>query len=380
MDNSLQAKIKMQNEAEEAIRKANYYAAIIVTVGGGKGKIMLDMVKELIAAGKVKSVLYLCDNRRLRDSESDGFPGEIEKWGNEKMKSMIHLECYQTACKWVDKKYDLVLGDEIDFAITPKYILSIQNNKFKYMILVSGTLSLEKKLVLQKIAPIVYRFNTVNAEDAGVVNKTDYYKYNYRMSESECKTYNTLTKKISILTAAGASFGDPDLDFWIRKRKHFLNAMDTSQAHCRKLMNSVWQANHNNRLIIFCELTDQADKICKHSYHGKNEKDDNLGKFQRKEISCLSVVAKIKRGINLKDANVAIFEAFSGSSTEWEQRNGRMKRLALSKVAKVIFMVPWHSIVDKETGETKWKPTVVENWLNRATENIHNMTFKNLKL
>lgn len=379
MDKSLQARIKMQGEAEDAIRRAKYIAAIIVTVGGGKGKIMLDIVKELIAAGKVKSVLYLCDSRRLRDSDQDGFPAEIEKWGDTKMKSMITLECYQTVRKWEGRKFDLLLADEVDFAITPEYIKGILNNEFKYKVLVSGTLSLEKKLVLQKIAPIVYRFQTVAAEDAGVINKSDYFVYNYKMNESECKQYNTLTKKISILIAAGATFEDKDLMFWIRKRKQFLNSLDSSHLNCRKIMQWLWNRDRNNRVVIFSELTPQADRLCKHSYHGKNEKEDNLSKFQSGEISAIAVVAKIKRGINLKNANVAIFEGFSGSSTEWEQRNGRMKRLALSKVATIIFMVPWVSKVD-EDGTITWKPTVVRSWIDKATVNISNINFKPLKL
>jgi|GEM_PF-2435159 len=374
------AREQNQERAKEAVRKANYIASVIMSVGSGKGKMMLDLVKELIEAGKVKSVLYLCDNRRLRDSEEDGFPGEIEKWGNEKMKAMIHLECYQTVCKWQDRSYDLVLADEVDYAITPVYIKSLLNNKYKYKILVSGTLSLEKKRVLEKIAPIVYRFTTVDAENAGVINKTDYYKYHYKMTEGECKLYNTYTGKIASLAAIGTPFEDKEYIFWIRKRKQFLNSLTSSQEHCRKIMQAMYSKDKSNRMVIFCELTTQADAICKYSFHGKNEEDDNLSKFQSGAINALSVVAKIKRGINLKRANVAIFEGLSSSSTEWEQRNGRMKRLQLDETATVIFIIPWYTKKDRRTGEISWTPTVVEKWINKATENISNMNWKNLKL
>lgn len=384
MDNTMKARIKMQGEAKTEIRKANYNAAIIVTVGGGKGKIMLDLAMELIAAGKVKSILYLCDNRRLRDSKKEGFPAEIEKWGDEKLKSMTTLSCYQTACKWIDEEFDLVLGDEIDFAITPRYWLSILNNKFKYKILLSGTLSLDKKLVLTKTVPIVYRFNTVDAEEAEVVNKTKYYIYNYKLSESESRTYESYTKKITALMKAEVGFEDKDLQFWTRKRKHFLNALDSSVTHCKKIKAWIWENGkrhkRKNRTVIFCELTEQADKVCKWSYHGGNEQTDNLAKFQNEEIDSLSVVAKIKRGINLKKANIAIFESFNGSTTEWEQRNGRMKRLKQSEIAIVIFMVPYYQTIDRETSELIWKPTVARDWLTKATKNITNIIFENLKL
>ena len=369
----------MQEQAKNAIRFADYMASIIVTVGGGKGKVMLDIARELVDAGKVKSILYVCDSTRLRDSDTEGFPAEIEKWGDDKLKKMITLECYQTTRKWEGRKFDLILGDEVDFAITKEYIKVFLNNEFKYKLLVSGTLSDAKWQILQKIAPIVYTFKTDAAEDAGVINKSEYFIYNYKMNDGECVEYNKLTRKIKILYAAGATFDDSDYMFWIRKRKFFLNSLDSSFVHCRKIMGSVYQENKNNRLVIFCELTPQADRVCKYSYHGKNEKEDNLSKFQSGEINAISVVAKIKRGINLKKANVAIFESFSGSSTEWEQRNGRMKRLALSEVAKIIFMVPWFKVVDEEGNET-WKPTVAREWINRATVNLPNIQFKNLKL
>jgi superfamily II DNA or RNA helicase len=377
---ALQARMTMQEIAKNNIRFASYNASVIVTVGGGKGKIMLDIANELVTAGKVKSILYVCDSTRLRDSDSEGFPAEIEKWGDSKLKKIITLECYQTTRKWEGKKFDLILGDEVDFAITTEYIKVFLNNEFKYKLLVSGTLSDPKREVLEKIAPIVYEFKTVAAEKAGVINKSEYYLYNYQMTDAECTQYNKLTKTIGILAAAGATFEDKDYMFWIRKRKHFLNSLESSYLHTRKVMKWLYNQNKNHRMVIFCELTPQADRVCKYSFHGKNEKDDNLTKFQNGEINALSVVAKIKRGINLKNADVAIFEGFSGSSTEWEQRNGRMKRLALTEVAKIIFLIPWCKKYDHE-GEFKgWKPTVVRDWIERATTNISNIEFKTLKL
>lgn len=386
MDKSLESRIRMQEEAKAAVRSAKYNSAILVTVGGGKGKIMIDLAMELVEKYKIKRILYLCDSQRLRDSEKDGFPAEIEKWGNPQLNKMITRVCYQAAYKWVGKDYDLVLADEVDVAISPKLVRVFLNNNFRFKILVSGTLAEKKKITLQQIAPVVYRFSTSDAEDKGVVNKTKYYVYNYKMTDEESAKYKNFNKKMSfILADAGGKKGQLDkhsaeeLKYVTLARKQYLANLDSSYIHTRRVLASIYGKRPDSRVIVFSELTRQADRVCKHSYHGGNEKIDNLKKFQDGEINALSVVSKIKRGINLKNANVAIFEALSSSSTEFEQRNGRMKRLKTSDIAVVIFMIPWYKTKDSD-GNVVWKETVVKKHMLSATNNLRNFDLKTLKL
>lgn len=376
---ALGAKIKNQEECKEAVRNSGYKASFLSTVGSGKGKIFIDLAQELFNAGKIKNILYLCDNRRLRDSDKDGFPGELDKWGSPELKAAVRLECYQTTFRWSNQIFDLVIADEIDYAITPSYVKFFQNNKWKYIIAASGTLTPEKKKVLVTIAPLVFKLSMSDAEDKGVVNKTNYWLYNFKMTESESRTYQSLTRKIAVLMAAEVNFDDPDMQFWLRKRKHFLNLLDSSHNHCRKILKHIYDKDSSNRVIIFCELTSQADRVCKHSFHGKNEDDDNLTKFQNGEINAMSVVSKIQRGINLKKSNYAIFESMSGSTTKLEQKAGRFKRLGIDEVAQVIFMCPYYFEIKKDKTPV-WKPTVVKSWIEKATKNIFNLNLKILKL
>jgi len=378
-DKALAARIANQEECKRKVRDANYKAAFLSTVGSGKGKIFIDLAMELFNAGKIKNVLYLCDNTRLRD-EVDGFPGELKKWGTPEFNKIVQLECYQTVYKWKNKHFDLVIGDEIDFAITPAYVQFFVNNKWNYIILASGTLTPEKRKVLVEIAPIVHRLSMVDAEEAGVVNQTNYFVYNFKMSDSESRTYESYTRKIAALIQAEVPFDDPDMQLWLRKRKFFLNALESSYIHCRKIMQSYYHQDNNNRMVIFCELTSQADRVCKYSFHGGNEDSGNLEKFQSGEINAISVVSKIQRGINLKNANIAIFESMSGSATKFEQKGGRMKRLAIDEVATVIFMVPWFKRINSRTGEVTWKETVVRSWVDKATKNIPGLKLQTCKL
>jgi superfamily II DNA or RNA helicase len=375
---SLQARVKMQDEAKAAVRLAGYIASLLITVGGGKGKIMIDLALELLQKYKIKKILYVCDNTRLRDSKELGFPEQVEKWGSEELNKIIQFECYQTAYKFKDQQYDLLLADEADFAMTPEYCKVFFNNKFRFKLLVTGTLSTSKKKLLTSIAPIVYKFTTIDAEEREVVNKTKYFIYNFKMTDTESEEYMKWNVRIA---KAMASEANPQrINYLLGQRKELLYALDSSYSAVRRVMSWLWGRNKQTRLVIFCERTAQADRVCNHSYHGGNEKEDNLSKFQNQEISGLAVVGKIKRGVNLKNANTAIFKDLSGrSTTEFEQRNGRMKRLKTSEVAMVIFLCPWYKKLDGE-GETIWKSTIVDDWIYKATSNLTGIEFINLKL
>ena len=377
---ALSARVKAQDAAKKAVRENGYNCSLIASVGFGKSKVLIDLAEELLRAGKIKTVLYTCDNRRLRDSDKEGFPAELKRWASEELQKIIRCECYQTTYKWTNAKYDLWLGDEIDMAITPQYIKVATNNNFKYKILLSGTLSGPKEKVLQKIAPIVYRLTGHDAEENKVVNKTEHYSYNFRMTDEESKQYVKLTKKIKQLLKINTPFEDKTLQFWMRKRKHFLNNLESSARHCRRVVQFLEKRRKENRIVIFCELTEQADRVCEYSFHGENEKDDMLTAFQNGEINKIAVVQKVKRGINLKRTNCGIFESLpGGSSTEFEQRSGRLKRLEVDEVALIIFLVPWYKKINVD-GEESYQVTVVQDWIKRGTQNIPNLKLQTLKL
>lgn len=376
MDNAQKARDEAQKEAMSSARIAEYNCALIASVGFGKGKVMIDLAEELIRKHNIKSILYACDNRRLRDSDKEGFPEQLAKWGSTRLKKMVRLECYQTTCKWENEKFDLLLADEADFAMTPVYSNLFFRNKFKFKILVTGTLSPTKRKLMNEIVPIAFKLDTLEAEKRGIVNKTKYYLYNYPMSEEESSEYERLTRMIGIKMNED---DDNGARFFTGQRREFLFNLNSSYKHCRKLMRWLWEKDKKTRLVVFCQRTEQADRVCKYSFHGKNEKQDNLDLFQRLLISAIAVVSKIKRGINLKNANTAIFEALDGSTTEFEQRGGRMKRLPQSEMAHIIFMIPWIRKVDAK-GKVYYKESIVGEWVRKCTANLGDIEFIDLKI
>lgn len=372
----LSARVKEQDKAKEAIRKANYNASMIASVGYGKSKVIIDIASELVNAGKVRSILYTSDNARLRDVD---FPAEVEKWHPELAKLIIR-ECYQTVAKWKDRKFDLHIGDEIDFAITPVYVKGLLNNKFIYKLYVSGTTTKDKEKVINKLAPIVYRISTEEAEDLKIINKTRYYIYNYKMTDEESKKYVRYNSAISQKIADEDQEG---LKFTLWNRKRFLGKLNSSALNTRKIINWINAKEKKSRIVVFCDLRVQADRVSKYSYHGKNDKQkdvkNNLDRFQDLEIDEISVVSKIIRGTNLKKADTFIYTSIAGSEIWFEQRNGRGKRLDVDDIARVIFMVPWYKAAT-ENGQVFYKETIMKKWILKASSGLKNIEFKTLKL
>lgn len=59
MDKTLQIKVEEQNKAIKAVVAHNYNAIVLATVGYGKGRVMLELVKRLVAEGRVKTILHI---------------------------------------------------------------------------------------------------------------------------------------------------------------------------------------------------------------------------------------------------------------------------------------------------------------------------------
>lgn len=371
----LSARIETQDLGKAAIRSYDYNAAAIIATGTGKAKILIDLAQELMDKG-AKTILYVCDNQTLRDSPAEGFPEQLKRWGSPELIKKVRLECYQTVYKWKNVKFDVGLFDEFDFSLTPKYSNVYFNIQFKHKILVSGTCSADKLKLLKEICPLVYKFGTADAEDRGVINKTKYYIYNYKMSAEESERYLDYTQKIAI--NAGLENENQRL-FWTGKRADLLYNLDTGKTACHSVMR--WLRDTiNPKIIVFCQRQEQADRICKHSFHGGSEKEDNLTKFQNDEINYVSVVGKVDRGVNLKKTAAGIFEAINGSETKFTQKNGRLKRLNAEAFATVVFLSPWVKKFDKQINKIYYKETIVSQWIYKSTNSNRNIILEDLKL
>lgn len=365
-------RLKIQKEAFQALKEVDFNGGIILPTGAGKTLVLIKSLQDLDADYKV---LYCCDNRKLRDED---FLKELYHWGGGYMDENITRMCYQAAYKLKDQYYDVLLMDEGDYAMTPEYSKLLKNNKFKHIIFASATLEEEKRKMLEEYIPIVYEKQVKEIEDGNVINKANLYFVNYILSKAENHkylSYNEVFKRIlGVNFGAAAPYDRAKLDAVTRNRKMFLGGLDSSKEACQKLMAQLYK-DKSNKILIFCTLSEQADRVCKYSYHTKNQKDNPfLSMFDTGKLRILSVVGKIDRGVNLDGVNCVIFEAPGESKTKMTQKSGRARRLDIDSVSSFYFLVPFYR---DRRGQVK--PTIVQKWVMNATKDFH-QNFKVINL
>lgn len=340
-----------------AFKESDYNGIALLPTGTGKGKLMIEIAKLL----NPKSILYVCNSVLLRDKM---FKDELMKWNAAYLLNRMDLACYQTTTKWVGKHFDLVLGDEFDAALTPKYIKTFTNNTFKNKILVSATLDEAKRRKALKIAPIVFERKPVETQGI-VTNGVSFYFINYNLSPQENAQYlafNIRFKKL--LNSVRTKEVNKQLDWLKIERKQFLSKLKTSLEVTKWLMESL-KPKHE-KILVFTGLSEQADKISKYSFHSNNDNDHYFNSFDEGKILELAVVDKVNRGLNINDIRNIIFESVGKSKTKITQRIGRGCRLDIQELLNVFFLVPY--FMDMWGNR---KPTIVRQWIIDSCEDMN---------
>lgn len=390
-------KDKIQKEALEILKKNNYTGVIVMEMGSGKSKVGIDTIKQ----GNFKNILITSPRTNLKESWKE----ELKKWLNTfKFKvdngwevfgqtsylmnqgPCIFTENIQTCYKWAKEQlqqFDLVIFDEIHMC-GEQYFNLIQNSLDLNIncIGLTGTPNKEeefKKNVLYQKLPIIFEYYD-SAKD-GLINKRKYIIYHYNLSDDykvitgtkkkkwlvgEKSQYDYLSEQIKkgqkLMAQTGSEdwFRDAGDWFWkglgdstqknaarvylnaIKYRKEFLWNLSSSADIAVKLKNKILQ-NVSNKVLLFSELTTQAEKLSTYSIHSKNNEETNkqlLHMFDNGDIKELSSVRSLTLGLNLVGANWAILESFNGSITSNAQKLARTSRLDVEKIANVIIIVP----------------------------------------
>ena len=387
-------KDKIQEEAKVKIRKNNYNCTVVLDMGSGKGKIGIDCIKEK----NFKNILITSPRTNLKDMWSK----ELEKWGiyNWNMfgetneydvqcgpRINITLENIQTTYKWTKEKlsqFDFVISDEIHLCGEQYFTLIKNCQELNIPVLgLTGTPNKDdvfKRDVLYKTLPIVFEYYD-SAKD-GLINKRKYYIYQYELSDDykvitgtknkkwsvgESSQYTYLTEQIKkgqkLMAQTGSQdwFKDAAEWFWkgngdstqknaariylqaIKYRREFLNNLTSSAVIANKLKDKILNSQITNKVLLFSELTSQAEKLSAYSIHSKQDEETNrqlLYMFDTGTIRELSAVRSLSLGLNLVGANYAIVESFNSSSVDLLQKIGRTSRLNAEDVANIVIIVP----------------------------------------
>ena len=161
--------------------------------------------------------------------------------------------------------------------------------------------------------------------------------------------------------------------FAVRNRKEFLWNLTSSKLIALKFKENILNKKYydeelyciQNKVLLFSELTEQANKLSKYALHSNNgdtakQIEENnkklLEDFNNGVIRELSSCMSLMLGLNMIGANWAIFESYSSSNTKAIQKCKRLVRLGVDEVANVVIILP--------------KGTQAETWFNEAFKGI----------
>ena len=384
---------QVHSDAAFALEKNFGIGTLNIDTGVGKSKIAIDFINR---HPEVKRVLITSPRENLKAN----WATELSKWLDDIREVVIVVENIQTCYRWENEKFDLIIMDEVHMIMTPEYIKILANNTFTYIIGLTATLDikgkLEKRLLYSAHCPIIYRYNT--AEEDGVVNKVRVVIIEHTLDDNfkvltggktkkwlagEAKTYAYISEMYDSafqgmrqemqLAEYIASVTSDDLtpelqnlrnlsdnvyemaNQWGYKalgnvaqkaaamkymqammiRKNFLLNLSSTQAIATKICQRLLK-NPANKILVFSELTAQADKISAHTVHSKNHprvNTKNIQDFNDGDIRQLGSCYSLTLGLNLSATNIGIFESFMSSDTKSMQRIGRLHRLPNSDEA-----------------------------------------------
>ena len=378
----------------------------ILGTGTGKSKVAINILEELFLEKTLNAnskILLLTNSENLRDTN---WKEEFSKWGAMDIYKQITSECYQTVHKWKDTTWDFVIADEIDFSLTPEYQKFYQNNSYEMLLGLTGFVDSSKDAILASIAPVVIEYSTQQAQEDGLLNKTQIVFVEYELSknskdmevkykdsfkqdksffQSENDAYeyventcNITWGKISYIENKAWRGLTSDetaelnkLKYKSRKaimdRKKLLFNGIASAKVAKALINKIL-SRETNKVISFSMLTEQSEKFQDVTFNGKNKKGNSaLEDISSGIVKSLGVCKAIDRGINLVGINNLILESYEGSTTAFAQRNGRGCRLKPEDTMYLYIMLPYYhkKVASKDVPGTKVSvkaPTQMCKW------------------
>lgn len=335
-----------------------------ITVGGGKTKIGLDHMD----ANYTKNVKFLVVAPKI---------SIFQTWQDEAMKfGYSHLIPHMTFTTYLsldkqDLDYDVVYLDEMhNLLYSHNPWLSSYTGKILGL---SGTPpkfpNSEKGKMVAKHCPVVYTYDTdeavedemlndyeikVHMVELDIVKNIPVHKNGQTWFASERSGYDYWTTRVNSAT------NPKQIQIMRVMRMKSLQGLKSKEVVVKRLMSQI-----SDKLIIFADIQDAADRLCSHSYHSNNPaSEDNLEMFKKGTIKQLSCVAQLSEGVNIPDLRIAIILHCFGNERKASQRIGRLMRLHPTDKATI------HILCYKNTIDEQWVKQALSDYDQNKIEYI----------
>lgn len=262
-----------------------------------------------------------------------------------------------------DLDYDIIVFDECH-SLLPRHTVWL--SKYKGSILgLTGTPPKRSNSVKAKIinsfCPIVYSYITTEAVNDEILN--DYRIIVHLLDISDEMTMPVKAKSGGVFyTSERKSYdywGKRIFEAYSQKDKQIASVMrmkamqdfPSKTAYAKQLLKSI-----EDKVIVFANTQEQAEKISRHSYHSKNpDSEANLALFKQGDIQVLSCVSQLSEGVTVPDLKAAIVMHSYGNERKFMQRFGRCLGLKPGELANI------HVLCYKDTVDLKWVMNALED-------------------
>lgn len=211
----------------------------------------------------------------------------------------------------------------------------------------------EKGQMVQQFCPVAYTYITDDAVEDKILN-------DYRIHVHLMPLDTAMNLRVNLKTQQFTTSEQKNYEYW-SKRLHEAPSKKMEQIASVMRMRAMMDfrskehyASHlmrtiEEKCILFCNTQDQADKLCEHSYHSKNEFSDlHLEAFKKGRISQLSCVSQLNEGVTIPGLRAGVIMHAYGNERKSAQRIGRLLRLNPDDVATI------HILCYQDTVDEKW--------------------------
>lgn len=380
---SNEKKDKVQRQALAAWEKANKVGTCEIITGLGKTFIGLHALYTMPRNDDVHLFLAEVSDRR-KDLLAD-----IKKYNaifNRDVLNDYNLKfyCYQTVYKWKDRKFGLVISDEIHDSLSPSYSRFYMYNSYKAIIGLSATVNLNTKYLLpsgkevtkrdylNKVAPICFSYKLKEAKEEGTSRKLDIHVILHELNSVD-KDVAAGSPKKRFFQTEKASY-----DYWDSrvKKTYFMPELTMEDLEQKQLMIRVTAKKRTDVLydmkskvvivkkllsalksktIIFGNSIDTLLKITPNVVSSRNAESENSRirkAFDEGLINRIGSFKKLKQGANLVGLDNAILMSYYSTSLDLIQRIGRLRDNG--KIGNIFI------IVTKGTQEEVWFSKMME--------------------
>ena len=333
----------VQAEAIESLLKSKR-SGVAVSMGVGKTLIGLKHLDSLSAA----KVLVVAPKKSI-----------FQSWKDEMVKhSMQHLESSVTFSTYIslnkqDLNYDVVYLDECH-NLLPSHEPWLDKFQGKIVGLTGTPPKFERSAkgkLVNKFCPIRYSYFVDDAVSDGILNDYKIVVHMLKLGTAKNIMAGGKTKKWPTSELESYSYWcdriersmNPNETMMLRiQRMKAMMSYPSKEVYAKKLFDSI-----TDKCILFANTQQQAEKLCKHSYHSENpDSEDNLLKFKVGVISKLSAVLQLNEGVNIPELRQGIILHAYGNERKSSQRIGRLLRLNPNETA-IVHILCYEGTVDE---------------------------------